>query len=104
MVAIRKMLIILPEILVVYQALLVSSNVPVSSIPDKIIVGASLREPFVVFDTQTKTSKGSDVTILKEFGKRFNISMEFVKLDVNLTDLLNSKELFERFIQNENIR
>lgn len=90
------------QILVFYQILVVGCVETLRSSPDKITVAASIREPFVVFDTQKKTLKGSDVTMLKEFGKKINIPVELIKLDINLIESLNSKYSFERFIQNEN--
>lgn len=93
----------LSKILVIYQILLFGYAEPMVSIPSKITVAACIREPFVVFDSQRKNLKGSDVTMLSEFGKKFNVSMEFIMLDVNLIEFLNAKGPFDRFIRNVNI-
>lgn len=58
--------------------------------PNKLIVIASVREPFVVFDAKNNELRGLDVTLLREFGKKFNIPIEFMKLDVNLSEIIAS--------------
>lgn len=64
---------------------------------DKVTVAVSVREPFVVYDEKNKELKGMDITMLKEFGKKYRISMEFVKLNVKLNEIFSSENLFNNF-------
>lgn len=48
---------------------------------NKITVAASVYEPFVGYDSHNRDFKGLDVTILKNFGKKLNVPIEFVNVD-----------------------
>lgn len=69
----------------------------------KITVAASVREPFITFKTKNDEPKGLDVTILKEFAKKVNISMEFIKIDKKLNEIISSDEQLNDFLNNLNL-
>lgn len=98
---------ILLKILFFCQILLIFGHDPqnlIAKLPEKLTVAASIREPFVVFDTKTKELNGLDVTLLREFGKNFNISILFIKLEDNLNEIFtsNSESIFDEFSEKFN--
>lgn len=66
---------------------------------DKIIAAAFVHEPFVVFNVQHNVFNGLDIKILRSFGEKVNMSVEFIKAE----RYFRFGKLFKKFLKKVNV-
>lgn len=58
-------------------------------------------EPFAYFDVKQNTFKGLDVEIIRNFGRKFNLKMNYFVTNETLNNVFSSKNRLDKFLKSK---